>query len=102
MQWNYLKHTGIHVKEKKRRDSGKGEGASVVQVVVAVHHQCLEEEEKKEHSVTERQRGVNSWHAAAASQCQQKDTCLPTSKNGAKERHHQRRARGLWEMRILA
>lgn len=33
--------------EKKRSDCGKGEGATVVEVVVAVHHQCLEEESKE-------------------------------------------------------
>lgn len=45
MQLNDLTHTGIRVKEKKR-NCEKGEGASVVEVVVAVHHQCLEEESK--------------------------------------------------------
>lgn len=30
--------------KRKREIAGRGEGASVVQVVVAVHHQCLEEE----------------------------------------------------------
>jgi len=98
MQRNDSTHTGIsRQREKEEKLWEGGGGASVVEVVVAVHHQCLEEE----HGVNERQRGVNSWHAAAASQCQRKETCLPTSKIRAKERHRQRRAKGLWDPGVV-